>query len=44
MKDIYEIAKSINIDKKYVIPFGLDKGKIDLSLVEEVKGNKAPVR
>ena len=40
MKDIYEIAKSINIDKKYVIPFGLDKGKIDLSLVDEVKGNK----
>ncbi len=40
MKDIYEIARKLNIDDKYVIPFGKNKAKIDLSIKEEVKNNK----
>ena len=40
MKDIYEIAKKLNIDDKYVIPYGRDKAKIDLAIKEEVKNNK----
>ena len=40
MKNIYEIAKKINVDEKYVIPFGTDKAKIDLRIREEVKNNK----
>ena len=40
MKNIYEIAKKINVDAKYVIPFGNDKAKIDLSIREEIKNNK----
>ena len=40
MKNIYEIAKKLNIDEKYVIPFGTNKAKIDLSIKDEVKGNK----
>ena len=37
MKNIYEIAKKIGVDEKYVIPYGLDKAKIDLSINEELK-------
>ena len=40
MSDIYEIANRAGIDKKYVIPYGLDKAKIDLSINEEIKNNK----
>ncbi len=37
MKNIYDIAKKAGIDEKYVIPYGLDKAKIDLSINEELK-------
>ena len=40
MKNIYEIAKKINVDAKYIIPFGNDKAKIDLSIKDEIKNNK----
>ena len=40
MENIYKIAKKAGIDEKYVIPYGLDKAKIDLSINEELKGNK----
>ena len=40
MENIYEIAKKINIKKEYVIPYGLDKAKIDLRIKEELKNNK----
>ena len=40
MKNIYEIAKKLNIDEEYVIPFGKDKAKIDLKIRDTVKGNK----
>lgn len=33
MKNIYEIAKKINIPNEAIIPYGLDKAKIDLSLI-----------
>ena len=36
MKPITEIAKKLNIDDKYVIPFGKDKAKIDLEIKEEL--------
>ena len=39
MKNIYEIAKKINVKDEYVIPFGSDKAKIDLRIREEVKYN-----
>ena len=39
MKDIYEIAKKINVKEEYVIPFGKDKAKIDLRIRDEVKNN-----
>ena len=29
MKNIYEIAKKVGIKEEYVIPYGLDKAKID---------------
>ncbi|MCQ2815033.1 MAG: formate--tetrahydrofolate ligase [Bacilli bacterium] len=32
MKNIYEIAKKANISEEFVIPYGLDKCKIDLSI------------
>ena len=37
MKDIYEIARKINVKDEYVIPYGKDKAKIDLSIKEELK-------
>lgn len=40
MKNIYEIAKKAGIDEKYIIPYGLDKAKIDTSINESVKNNK----
>lgn len=40
MKNIYEIAKAAGIDEKYVIPYGNDKAKIDLSINETLQGNK----
>ena len=40
MKNINEIAKKLNIDEKYVIPFGKDKAKIDLEIKKEVEGRK----
>ena len=39
MDNIYEIAKKAGIDQKYVIPYGLDKAKIDLSINETLKDN-----
>ena len=39
MKNIYEIAKKINVKDEYVIPFGNDKAKIDLRIRDEVKNN-----
>ena len=39
MNDIYEIAKRAGIKKDYVIPYGLDKCKIDLKINEEIKNN-----
>ena len=32
MENIYEIAKKAGIEEKYVIPYGLDKAKIDFSI------------
>ena len=40
MKNINEIAKKLNIDEKYVIPFGKDKAKIDLAIKKEVADKK----
>lgn len=40
MKNIYEIAKKLNIDEKYIIPFGKDKAKIDLAIRDEVSSRK----
>ena len=37
MKNIYEIAKKLNIDEEYVIPYGKDKAKIDLAIKEKLK-------
>ena len=39
MKNIYEIAKKAGIKDEYVIPYGKDKAKIDLSIKEELKNN-----
>ncbi len=39
MKEIHEIAHKLNIEDKYVIPFGHDKAKIDLSIRDKVKDN-----
>ena len=36
-KNIKEIAKSIGVDDKYLIPYGNDKAKIDLALLDDVK-------
>ena len=36
-ENIYDIALKAGIDKKYVIPFGFDKCKIDLSINNELK-------
>ncbi len=40
MQNIYEIAKKAGIDEKYVIPYGLDKAKIDVSINEELKNKQ----
>ena len=40
MQNIVNIAKKINIDDEYLIPYGKDKAKIDLSIYEKVKDNK----
>lgn len=40
MKNIYDIAKKINIEKEYVIPYGNDKAKIDYSLFDKIKDRK----
>ena len=37
MENIYNIAKKLDIDDKYVIPYGLDKAKIDTSIMENLK-------
>ncbi len=39
MKNINEIAKKLNIDEEYVIPYGKDKAKIDLSILDKVGNN-----
>ena len=39
MKNISEIAKKINISDEYLIPYGKDKAKIDLSILKEVGNN-----
>ena len=36
-KPIFEIAKQLDIDEKYVIPYGRDKAKIELSYLAENK-------
>ena len=40
MKNIYEIAKKAGINEKYVIPYGNDKAKIDMSILDELKDKK----
>ena len=40
MENIYNIAKKLNIEDKYVIPYGLDKAKIDTSIMENLKDKK----
>ena len=37
MLDIYEVASKAGIKKEYVIPYGLDKAKIDLKINEKLK-------
>ena len=37
MHDIYEVAAKAGISKEYVIPYGLDKAKIDLKINESLK-------
>lgn len=40
MQNIYNIAKKLDIDEEYVIPYGLDKAKIDLRINEKLKDKK----
>lgn len=40
MKNIKEIAKKINVSEEYLIPYGHDKAKIDLKIVDTLKDNK----
>ena len=40
MLDIYQIAEKAGIKKEYVIPYGLDKAKIDLRIKDELKDKK----
>ena len=40
LKNINEVAKAINIDEKYLEPYGKHKAKIDLSLLDELKNKK----
>ncbi|MDY0177739.1 MAG: formate--tetrahydrofolate ligase [Bacilli bacterium] len=37
LKNIYDVAKKAGITKKYVIPYGKDKAKIDLSIHKTLK-------
>ena len=37
MGNIFDIAKKLNIDEKYIIPFGYDKAKISLKIMDELK-------
>ena len=37
MGNIFDIAKRLGIDDKYVIPFGYDKAKISLKIMDELK-------
>jgi len=36
---IIEVAKSINIDEKYIVPYGKYKCKLDLELIKETQSN-----
>lgn len=40
LKNIYEISKKINIEEKYVEPYGKYKAKIDLSVEKDLKDKK----
>ena len=40
MKNIYEIAKKACIPEEYVIPYGKDKAKIDLSIMDKLNKKK----
>ncbi len=40
MENIFDIAKKAGIDSKYVIPYGYDKAKINLDILNEVNSNK----
>ncbi len=37
MGNIFDVAKMINVDEKYLIPFGCDKAKISLKIMDELK-------
>ena len=37
MGNIFDIAKRLNINEKYIIPFGYDKAKISLKIMDELK-------
>ncbi len=37
MGNIFDVAKMINVDEKYLIPFGYDKAKISLKIMDELK-------
>ena len=37
MGNIFDIAKRLGIDDKYIIPFGYDKAKISLKIMDELK-------
>ena len=36
LKNIYDVAREAGIDEKYVEPYGKDKAKIDLSIMNEL--------
>ena len=40
LKNIYEIASKVNIDEKYVEPYGKYKAKIDTAILDELKDKK----
>lgn len=40
MINIYDVAKKINVGDEYLIPYGKDKAKIDLNILEKVKDSK----
>ena len=37
MGNIFDVAKMINVEEKYLIPFGYDKAKISLKIMDELK-------